>query len=103
LEAVIERMGLKPAQPPKKTMYDLGKDPLALKAQMEEIGFTKIRMWHQHNNFYYKDENEYLESMLRSTPVVAALKNASGPEQVEQFKDEVKKEYLKRMGPDVLD
>jgi hypothetical protein len=70
---------------------------------MEEVGFTKIRMWNQHNNFYFKDENEYLESMLCSTPVVAAMKNASSPEHIEQFKTEVKLEYLKRMGPGVLD
>lgn len=77
LEVAMERLGLKSKEPPKKTMYDLGKDPLALKAQMEEIGFTKIHMWFQHNNFYYKDENEYIESMMGSSPVVAALKNAT--------------------------
>ena len=70
---------------------------------MVEIGFTKIRMWNQHNNFYYNNENEYLESLLCSNPVVAALKNATGPEHIEQFKAEVKVEYLKRMGPGVLD
>lgn len=102
LEVVLEKLNLKSKEPPKKTMYDLGKDPLALKAQMEEIGFTKIRMWHQHNNFYYKDENDYVESMMGSSPVVIALKNATSG-QIEEFKVEVKKEYLKRMGPDVLD
>ena len=60
-------------------------------------------MWNQHNNFFFKDENEYLESMLQSNPVVAAMKNATSPENIEKFRTEVKAEYLKRMGPDVLD
>ena len=38
-----------------------------------------------------------------ASPVVAALKNATSAEQIEQFKAEVKLEYLKRMGPGVLD
>ena len=41
--------------------------------------------------------------MLNSNVVVAALKNATGPEHIEQFEAEVKLEYLKRMGPGVLD
>ena len=41
--------------------------------------------------------------MMQSNPVVAAMKNATSPENVEQFRAEVKAEYLKRMGPDVLD
>ena len=32
LDAVIDRLNLRSKEPSKKTMYDLGKDPLALKA-----------------------------------------------------------------------
>ena len=60
-------------------------------------------MWNQHNNFFFKDENEYLESMLQSNPVVAAMKNATSPENIEQFRRSVMGDDLKRMGPDVLD
>ena len=41
--------------------------------------------------------------MLNSNVVVAALKNATGPEHIQQFEAEIKMEYLKRMGPGVLD
>ena len=32
LEAVFDKLNLRSKEPSKKTMYDLGKDPLALKA-----------------------------------------------------------------------
>jgi len=55
MDAVWEKHNLKPKVPPAKTAYDLGKDQEALKQEMLQVGFTKIRMWFQHNNFNFKD------------------------------------------------
>ena len=103
LDAVFAKHNLKPKDPPKKTNYDISLDSEGLKQRMEEIGFTKIRMWYQSNNLYFKDENDYLDSMLPSVNVQNALKFAKSPEHVEEIKKDIKEEYLKRMGPQVLD
>lgn len=103
LEAVFAKHNLKPKDPPKKTNYDISLDSEGLKKRMEDIGFHKIRMWYQHNNLYFKDENDYLNSMISSTYTQAALKFAKSPEHIEEIKKDIKEEYLKRMGPGVLD
>ena len=46
INVVLERHGLGPKEKPKKTNYDLGKDPEGLKKQMLEMGFSNIRMWY---------------------------------------------------------
>ncbi len=41
--------------------------------------------------------------MMHTNPVVANMTKALSPENVEKFKAELKLEYIKRMGPAVLD
>jgi hypothetical protein len=62
LDSVFDKHGLLPKDdPPKKTNYDLGKDPQKLKEEMEALGFAKIRIWYQHMNFNFKDSHEYCD------------------------------------------
>ena len=46
LDEVLAKYDLKPAVPPKKTPYDLGKDPEALRVVMQSLGFSHIKMWY---------------------------------------------------------
>lgn len=55
LDTVLIKHDLKPNTPPKKTNYDLGKDPEGLKAEMLALGFANIRMWYQPMNFNFLD------------------------------------------------
>ena len=41
--------------------------------------------------------------MMHTNPVVANMKKALSLENIEKFKAELKLEYIKRMGPEVLD
>jgi hypothetical protein len=55
------------------------------------------------SHYTFNNEDDYLESMLHTNPVVANMTKALSPENVEKFKAELKLEYIKRMGPEVLD
>ena len=46
LESVLEQFGLGPKEKPIKSNYDLGKDPEALKQEMQDMGYTNIKMWY---------------------------------------------------------
>lgn len=43
---VFAKHGLMPKDPPKKTPFDIGQDPEALKKEMLGLGFSNIRMWY---------------------------------------------------------
>ena len=59
--------GIKPKSSPSgRTPYDLGKDPEALKAEMETMGYTNIRMWYQKCNYYFEDPDDYVKAMCES-------------------------------------
>ena len=49
----------KPDGQPKKTIYDLSRNPDDLKVEMLALGYTQIRMWCQTMNFNFTDADEY--------------------------------------------
>lgn len=59
LNQVMAKHGLLPPTPPIKTPYDLGKNPDALKTEMEAMGYTNIRMWYQKVIYHYASEDDY--------------------------------------------
>ena len=64
LEQILEKYGGGPKEPPKRTNYDRGANPELLKQEMEEIGFTDIRMWYQHMNFIYQSFEEFFTQLF---------------------------------------
>ena len=46
LETVLARHDLLPKEPPKRTNFDLGRDPEALKSLMHSLGYANVRMWY---------------------------------------------------------
>lgn len=73
LDDVMIKHGLKSKEPPKKSSYDLGKDPEALRAEMETIGFTHIRIWYQPMNFNFRDAEAYCEAICQTNTIRVAL------------------------------
>jgi hypothetical protein len=63
MDVVFEKHGLKPKTALSKTPYDLGKNQESLKQDFISLGFKNVRIWYQHNNFSFRDGQEYLESM----------------------------------------
>ncbi|TNV76995.1 hypothetical protein FGO68_gene5570 [Halteria grandinella] len=97
---VFERNGVNIKKSPSgKTPYDLGKDPEALRAVMEGMGYKEIRMWYQKCNFAFKDPEEYVFSILEGTINKAVLSELP-EEQAAKIRAEVREEYMKRMGGD---
>lgn len=46
LEDIMEKHGLGPKEKPKKTNFHLGKDPVAFKQELLELGFSNIKIWY---------------------------------------------------------
>lgn len=90
-----------PASPPKKTIYDLSREPERLQKEMEIMGFSKVRMWYQTMNFNFADAEEYC-SCYCETVTARNILNKISPEKAEAFKNDLKEEYSKRMGHGVL-
>lgn len=59
LETIMEKYGLGPKEKPKKTNFDLGKDPEGLKKELENFGYTNIRMWYQPMNYVLNTFDDY--------------------------------------------
>lgn len=102
LEAVFEKMDLKPKVPPARTNYDLGKDPAKLHQEMTEMGFIKIRIWYQQMNFNFKDADAYVDHILEAPSAKGTMMKLT-PDLAEIVRKDLKDEYNKKMGPDVLD
>jgi hypothetical protein len=102
LDDVYVKHDLKPKVPPKKTNYDLGKDPAGMKAELLSMGFANVHVWYQHMNFNFKDADEYVDSFLESVTAKAMLSKCS-EEQRQSVREDMKVEFAKRMGPEVLD
>jgi ubiquinone/menaquinone biosynthesis C-methylase UbiE len=83
--------------PPKKTIYDLSREPTKLKTEMEALGFTQIRMWYQPMNFNFKDADEYCACYCETVTARNLLSKVS-IEKAEAFKADLKQEFTKRMG-----
>ena len=102
LDTILEKHGLGPKEKPKKTNYDLGKDPEALKKQFESMGFSKIRMWYEPMNFNYTDFEDYFNTIFKQPGAAAALKTVD-EKTLASIKEDVKNLYEERMGHKVLD
>lgn len=92
----------KPVEPPKKTIYDLSRDPAKLRDEMESLGFTRVRMWYQPLNFNFRDAQEYCACYCETVTARNILAKVT-PEKAEAFKRDLMAEYDKRMGQQVLD
>ena len=55
LNQILAKHGLGPKEPPKKSPFDLSQNPEALKLEMESLGFSKVHMWYQTQNFKFKN------------------------------------------------
>ena len=80
LDVVFEKHGLKPKTAPSKTPYDLGKNQEGLKQDFISLGFKNVRIWYQHNNFSFRDGQEYLESMQNQTSFKNAMALITSPD-----------------------
>lgn len=103
LNKIFAKHGLLPPEPPKKTFFDVGQDPEALRKEMKELGFKNIRMWYQAMNFNIKNGDEYLESLMNSPPMKVGMDNVKSPEQAQRVMADIKDEFNKIIGPEVLD
>ena len=102
LDEVLIKHDLKSKIPPAKTSYDLGKDPEALRTEMESLGFLNVRIWYQPMNFNFKNADVYTEAICNTVTAQTALKKST-PEVRDQIISDLKDLYNQRMGPTVLD
>ena len=89
------------SNPPKKTIYDLSRDPSKLREEMHGMSFTNIRMWYQPMNFNFKNAGEYCACYCETV----TARNILGKiplDKAEAFKEDLKAEFNKRMGPGVM-
>ena len=56
-------------------MYDLGKDPEGLKKEMEEMGYTKVKIWYQPTNYNFENFEEYFVTMYGAYIEAGMFKN----------------------------
>lgn len=102
MKEVYEIHGLGPKEQPAKTNYDLGKDPLKLKAEFEQHGFTNVRMWYQQMNTPYTDFEDYYQTIFHQPTSLAILNSLDEVKKAEVLAT-ARKLYDERMGPSNLD
>lgn len=93
LDVVLHKHGLTPKEPPKKTPYDLGRDPEALKAEMETMGFKGIHMWYQAMNFSFRNSDDYICSIWDWIRMVRFAGQPLSSEVEEALKRDLAEEY----------
>ena len=92
----------KPVEKPKKTIYDLSRDPTILRDEMLSLGFSNIRMWFQPMNFNFKDADEYCACYCETVTARNILSKTT-EEKKSTFLADLRAEFNKRMGEGVLD
>jgi hypothetical protein len=88
--------------PYKSAPYELGKDPKRMRDMLEGLGYAKgVRVWYQHMNFNFTPD-EYMDQM-KDTISSRNAKATLAPEVYEAYLQDLKAEYMRRAGPEVLD
>jgi nuclear transport factor 2 (NTF2) superfamily protein len=73
-----------------------------LRSQLEEVGFTQVRIWYQTQNFNFRDADEYCACYCKTVTARNILSKVS-EEKATEFKKDLKREYDNRMVKGVLD
>lgn len=102
LEDIMTKHGLGPKEKPKKSNFDLGKDPEGMKQELLALGFSNIRIWYQPMNFNYADFEDYFNTIFKQ-PTAAAVMKELDEATVSKIKEDAKALYEEKMGSKVLD
>lgn len=76
MKEVLVKHSLWPAKAPRNNHY-LGEDPERMKHELEQYGFTNIKMWYQPMYFPYSDFEDYYQSLGQMPNYKALFAQAS--------------------------
>ncbi|CDW79798.1 coq5 family protein [Stylonychia lemnae] len=99
---IFEKYQLGPKVKPTKTNFHICQNQDQVKKEMEDIGYTNIKMWLQPMNFPYQDFNDYWETMFARPTFVPLLAKLSEDER-KQMKQDTEDLYDQLLGKDAID